>query len=343
MRRGSDDTDFSSDERDDLVVSSLHRKSAVNTDHNVEIGNLKETLQNQWNDTKEWAMSPFLNEVRSQWMLAIIWALVTLISLGVVWHPEAHTHWDGTGCTESAGRADMLVLLCILHFIILVFCGWRLHKEDGDSLENIWIPYVGLYGVSSATQVLFKMMILLTSGLGIAAGLRTYYLLSHDDNGFTEESGFTFMLSVCLLAYVGIFQLEPESIQRLYYNADIDMRFWKGGVVTSQFLQMLATLVVFGISIVHMARYKPPGSCIDGTDQGRWTLFVFTLASAGTTIASFIYIFIRPKKPKNYDVVDKLMRNLLGIASHLVYMCFFIYILLYYAMGLSVSNLNMVI
>ena len=91
MRRStSSDTEYEGEERGDLIVSALHRRS-----NNEQIGDFKSTVADKWEATQEWLMSPFLNDVVSQWMLAVVWALVTLISLGVVWHPEAHAHWDG--------------------------------------------------------------------------------------------------------------------------------------------------------------------------------------------------------------------------------------------------------
>jgi hypothetical protein len=326
------------EEKKELIVSSIHRNSK-----NERIGDLKDDLEERWEQTKEWTNTPFLDALTSQWILAIIWGMLTLVSLGVVWHPEAHTHWDGNGCESHHGNANLLVLLFLIHFAICVFCAWRLKHALEDILVDVWIPFFGLYGTFPSTQALYKMMILLTSGLGIASSLRTYYLLSHDaEGGFTTESGFLFMISIALLAFVAIFQLEPETAQRMYFNADIDIRFWKGGAVLSQFLHMFSTFIVIGMGIIHMARYKPPKSCVDGTDGGRWSLFLFTLASAGATVISLMYIFLRPKSSIDYDYVDIIMRNILGLGSHLMFFCFFIYILLYFAMGISIADLQQI-
>jgi len=311
--------------------------------------NTKNYFENRFNKVKDKISptsnllfsSPLLNELSSQWVMTFVWFLVGLISIGVVWESSATVALKIADCeldSENQKNAQFLMLIILVHFFIFCFCFYRIKSRHAEEFQGIMVPFVGYYGCFESSQMLFKMTILITSGLGIASALRSYYLLSDPTSTpvFTEESGLLFMLNIVLFGFLGIYQMKKEEVESFYLAADIDIRFWKSKEAMSQFLFAFFYVVVFGMFIVHAASYKIPFNCVEGMDAGRNTVIVFGVSSFAAQAVCVIYMFInRRESKKDYDTIDIAIRNILGLASHVLIFTFFIYIILYFASALG--------
>ena len=284
--------------------------------------------------------NPTLDDLSGQWTMTFAWVVLGLIGIGVVWDSNAVTELIVPDCGQESDiqkSAVLLLIIVAIHFVIFLVCGIRLYQNEKANFDKIYFPFVNFYGAFVETQLLFKVTILITSGLGVASSIRTYYLLSDPAMNpiFSQPSGLIFMITIVLFGFLGIYQMDRNGVIEFYKDADIDLRFWESAQHISQALNIGMFLVVFFMFIVHGATYHIPENCIEGSKQGATALWVFGMISMITVLVCFTYIFFNAAAPEEYDSWGWGMRNLLGFASHILYFCYFLYIVLYFAAGLA--------
>ena len=284
--------------------------------------------------------NPTLNDLAGQWQMVFAWVILGLIGIGVVWDSNAVTELLVPNCqlnSDIQTSAVMLLIIVVVHVVVILICFVRMWQNEKLNFEKISFPFIMYYGAFIETQLLFKIMTLVTSGLGIASSIRTYYLLSDPSQNpaFTQASGLIFMINIVLYGFLGIFQLDKTQVVGFYKDLNIDLRFWSSSETISQTLAFSMYFVVNFMFVIHGATYPIPENCITGSVGGATALWVVGMIMLIFILLGMGYIFFNAAEPAEYDAIGWSARNFVGFASHVLFFCYILYIVLYFAAGLA--------